>query len=681
MAGEVLESQFVIDDEASQVLEQIMRQADETADALASVQEALDGATAAGQVRIDMEGHMPGINMQIPDEAMNMTREVENSVNLLNTEVADTLNSVREAVGNTAQGLEDGVREFGGELTDALENGQNDASNMGRGWKSRLLGLGANIEGWWNLIKGVFDKLYEVFSRLAEEADKLSMRMARFGLVADSEGISGNARGERSRELYTQHQKFAQALGIGSEGFNETVLNMYSNGAGIVKSIEDAQMIAASSYMAMDIAGLRGRDKEAVMGEVQSMVSVGIADPDQIQEAMKIAPNILRTIEKQWQENMAGKAYKLSNGEEITDATGKIAVLAQEGQITAELVAQAMINSAKETNRVWNALPNTWEKIKNRATVLAESISAKFLESFASAADSPVVENLILSVEGIYKAIMDFVDIVTPLFAGIFSFIGSNATATFDVIAGGLNMIVGILKWVFSVIAEPLGGAVRIVGEIIAGIGGFFNKIATIIPYVASNIYNIGGIFKSMIRGVKSYFMEFVNWFGEKIAGMLEMVGEFSETAAQTAKEMRAAIAASREDMAEYDKESEEIKKGWMGEEYAEYAEKNNLRWADGLNLNGFLEGILANQENAPGTKKNPAQVRGKVAIDGEYFDIIKRAAGVEIVNRYTTLRPTVNAKFGDIHQVNAQDILGELGRSIQDAEGAAISDAQALGA
>ena len=83
----------------------------------------------------------------------------------------------------------------------------------------------------------------------------------------------------------------------------------------------------------------------------------------------------------------------------------------------------------------------------------------------------------------------------------------------------------------------------------------------------------------------------------------------------------------------------------------------------------------------APGTKKNPAEVRGKVAIDGEYFDVIKRAAGVEIVNRYTTLRPTVNARFGDIHQMDARDVIGELGRQIQDAEGAALSDAQALGA
>ena len=198
-----------------------------------------------------------------------------------------------------------------------------------------MRGLGADIAGWWSIIKDVFGKIADAFGKLAEESDKLSTRMARFGMVADSEGKTGAARNERSGQLYKEHQKFAQALGVQSEAFNETVLNMYSNGAGIVKSIEEAQTIAASSYMVMDIAGLRGRDKDAVMGEIQSMVSVGIADPDQIQEAMKIAPNILRTIEKQWQANQNGKAFKLNNGEEITDATGKIAVL-----------AQAMVNSA-----------------------------------------------------------------------------------------------------------------------------------------------------------------------------------------------------------------------------------------------------------------------------------------------------------------------------------------------
>lgn len=671
MADE-LTSSLIIDDGASEVLRAIAEESENTASALAEVQTAMAG----------LDG---GVAVSSGDIA-ELERELNDTIDLsvleeINARQEKAWQAIQEEIEEESEEILESWEEAGERLEEIPQDAQQEAAGTKKGLLSGIKGLGADIAGWWSLIKDVFDKIYAVFEKLSEEADKLAMRMARYGLVAESEGKTGGAKLDRSRELYKQQQKFAQALGVMSEGFNETVLNMYSNGQGVLKSIEDAQVLAASSYMAMDIAGLRGKDKDAVMGEIQSMVSVGIADPDQIQEAMKIAPNILRTIEQQWQKNQNGKAYKLSSGEEITDATGKIAVLAQEGQITAELVAQAMINSAEETNKTWNTLPQTWEKISNRAKTLSETITARFLESFASAANSPVVESLILSVEGIFKAVMSFVDIITPLLGDMFSGVGSAATGALDIIAGGLNMTVGLVKWVYAVISKPLGGIIKFIGEIVEGVGGFINKLLTILPYVGSNIWKIGDIFRSMIRGIKSYFMQFINWFKEKWAGLLETVGEFSDTAAEAAKKIRASVAESRKEMEEYDRESNELKREWMGNEYEEYAEKNDLRWVDGLNISGFLEDILKNQEAAPGSKTNPAQVKGKVAIDGEYFDIIKRAAGIEIVNRYTTLRPTVNARFGDIHQVDARDVIGELGRQIQDAEGAALSDAQALGA
>lgn len=181
--------------------------------------------------------------------------------------------------------------------------------------------------------------------------------------------------------------------------------------------------------MAMDVAGLRGRDKDAVMGEVQSMVNVGIADPDQIQESMKIAPNILRTIEQQWQKNQNGKAYKMSSGEEIKDATGKIATLAQEGQITAELVAQAMINSAEETNKTWQTLPSTWEKLKNRVEVIVENMTYGIIKKFGELADDQLVADLIKSALEFGEKIVAFTqNYILPIIGAALATIGSSLT-------------------------------------------------------------------------------------------------------------------------------------------------------------------------------------------------------------------------------------------------------------
>lgn len=787
MAGENLESTLIIKDEASAVLEKIAKQSEETGEALADVLQALKSIDAVGEVqagatikaettpkapkdqtRSTAEEKQGGniwesaqdvtsiaavieetnaILEEIPETAQSafnewddfvqeiegvfkeIPKDAEKAAENITSAVIETM----ETAENVAGGIQEEFEKAQDEIEDIIGDIEDTAEDTGKKVEKGVRGLGADIGGWWSIIKDVLNKIGDIFGKLAKESDKLNMRIARFGLVADSEGKTGEARSARSEELYKQHQKFSQALGVQSEAFNETVLNMYSNGAGVVKSIEDAQRIAASSYMAMDVAGLSGRDKDAVMGEIQSMVAVGIADPDQIQESMKIAPNILRTIEKQWEQNMNGKALRLNDGTEIKDATGKIAVLAQEGQITAELVAQAMINSAKDTNETWKTLPSTWEKLKNRIDVIVENMTVGIMKKFGELADDERIANFIASALEFGQDVVDFMQaVVIPVIGGAIMAIISALTTIFDVLknwytavpvmmavgavlvqvaakAGLLTKAFTALKVVLTAIsANPviaILGAVllatlavahlvrttqtgqEIMLEVTAAISYAFQQVATA-------IINIPEIITSAWRGVQSYIGGVITGILEIVANALDMLGEFSDTAKEAAESVRATIVERKKAQDEFDKESEVLKKGWKGEfeantkQYQDYrlripemAAENLMKNKDELKLDGFLDSVLKNQENAPGTKNNPATVKGKVAIDGEYYDIIKRAAGAEIVNRYTTMRPTVNAKFGDINQMNAKDVLKDLVNEMERAKGASLAEAQAQGA
>lgn len=106
--------------------------------------------------------------------------------------------------------------------------------------------------------------------------------------------------------------------------------------------------------------------------------------------------------------------------------------------------------------------------------------------------------------------------------------------------------------------------------------------------------------------------------------------------------------------------------------------EENKRKLINMEALDGLLKGVSSDiLTKAPGSKDNPARVTGKVQVDPESFDILKRAAGYEIVNRYTNLRPVVNAQFGDINEMNASDVLGALVTEMERAKGAALSEAQ----
>lgn len=784
MAGEALESSLVLKDEASEVLKDLAEQAELTGDALASVQDALRGLDAAGKVTIKAdiradEKKTPGAGtkageawkpqepprmedeswnsfMAMVEETDDVKKAYEQSMEALARELHDTidLSELEEANARSEEAWRRLLNEVEENSNDILEEWQNaengiieipqeaqeEAEKTGKTLKKGVRGLGADIAGWWSIIKDAFGRIADVFGKLAEESDKLNTRIARFGLIADAEGKTGGERSERSADLYRQHQKFAQALGVQSEAFNETVLNMYSNGAGVVKSIEEAQTIAASSYMAMDIAGLRGLDKDAVMGEIQSMVNVGIADPDQIQESMKIAPNILRTIEQQWQKNQNGKALKLSSGEEITDATGKIATLAQEGQITAELVAQAMVNSAEETNRTWQTLPSTWEKLQNRIGVIVENMTFDIVKKIGEIADNSQVADLVMSAMKLGEKLVNFAQkYFVPVLGAALMAVGSVLTTmmnTINAIGDGLTnwqtaipIVIG-LGAALAAVAIKMGlvtkalAALKVALMAIAAnpiiliaaaaiaatlaIAHLVNSTQTgqelmlqatanmaySFQQVAAVITNVVGIGKYALSRLAMFFqavamgiMQMLEWTLEKLSAVSDTAGEMLEALRQKEKGLAQVMSDTEnwgdDGLKELNAELEANTKYFY--EYSskipEEAAKKVAKDKDELKLTGFLEDIVKGQAEAPGTRENPAHVKGKVAIDGDYFDIIKRAAGIEIVNRYTTLRPTVNATFGDIHKVDAGDIIGELGKQIQAAEAAAISDAQAQGA
>lgn len=772
MPTEELRSSIILEDKASDTLEDIGRQAAETAGQIAHVSEALENveppdmgefdadAYEAAAAAIEQAGEaFTGVYDAVAEtnKAIEQTKAAtpEGFIDNLEKELADTIDlSMLEAVNEEAnkawaERAEESFEKYWEDVEKESEHILNDwadvvdtteeipktAEDAGETAKKSLLDMGANIAGWVNMIKGALDKVWEAFKKISEEADKLNMRMARYGMVAESEGKTGEAKTTRSKELYKQQQNFAQALGIGSEEFTETVLNMYSNGAGVVKSIEEAQAIAASSYMAADIAGLRGADKNKIMGEVQSMVSVGIADPDQIRESMMIAPNVLRTIEKQFTKNLNGKKYKLKTGEEITDATGKIALLAQDGQITAELVKQAMINSAQETHKAWEDLPATWEKLQNRAKVIFENMTFEIIEAVGKAADNPTVTGLVTEVLGLLDRIVSFTkNYVMPVAGAILKAAGETLREAVAIInllvdsiyylipalvlltikfmtsgaaAGMATAMMGAFKAALAAItAHPLVAVlVALLGITIALArliqtnesfqAGMLEATATA-AYCAEQIWTsfeyLPEIFKSIIRGIKSYFMSFVNWFQDKIASLLELAGSVSDTAAKEAQKLRAEIVQRTKDQEEWDKESEGYKKVWIDafgantNHYDEYLKKipgiakENVakNKKDELKLDGFLDEILGQLKEMPGTPNNPANVKGKVSIDGKYSELIRKAAGAEIVNRYTTLRPTVHAKFGDIHkEADADAFIQKLGEEIRQSANAALADAQ----
>lgn len=220
----------------------------------------------------------------------------------------------------------------------------------------------------------------------------------------------------------------------------------------------------------------------------------------------------------------------------------------------------------------------------------------------------------------------------------------ANIAYSFQQIGAILTNLLGIGKWVLSRLAMVFQSFLM---GIIRGVEYVLEKLAIVSDSAA----------------------EALEWIREKGTNLTKSMGITEDWGDEGLKKLNAELEANTKFYYEY------------GDKIPEIAAENLAENKEEPKLTGFLEEILEGQKNAPGTKNNPANVKGKVAIDGEYTDIIKRSAGAEIVNRYTTMRPTVNAKFGDINQINARDVLQDLVTQMERAKGAALAEAQAQGA
>jgi len=577
--------------------------------------------------------------------------------------------------------------------TDEATNKILNASGATDKFNKKLENMGAGA----NKASNGLGKLVKTFISLAavkkgiEIIDNFANTAARLNLIND--GLQDQvelqdkifAAAKRSRGAYTAMANAVAKMGLLAK-------DAFSSNDELIAFTELVQK-------SFKISGADPSEQAGAMRQLSQAMASGRLQGDELVSIMENAPMIYEAI---------AKYMGLSKGE--------LKKLSSEGAITANIIKNAIFDSAKDINKAFENMPMTfgdiWNKIKNGA-----------LQAF-----SPVIEriNKLINTE-------KFQQFVTKLISG-FSLAADTVSWLIDVIINGWDtigpilaviggvMLTAIIAKIWGVVTALLAqGAATLVAlwpllliigviaiaisaarqfgatweQIIGFIGGvigifvafFYNCFVRIWNIVAAFINFFGNVFNDPIASIKTLFLDLavtVLGFIEKMAkGIEDLINKIPgvnvniTSGITSLRDKLAAKSAEIKSEAELktyvqSKEFMDFSEGWT--KGSDIGKKLYSNISDKLgNLTDALTGITGFDMSEFGTSQNPLHVTSdklKVDMSDEDLKYLRDIAEREYVNKFSTatLAPNISISFGDVHETaDADKVAGRIRKILQE--------------
>ena len=403
------------------------------------------------------------------------------------------------------------------------------------GLTRRLLGLASAYVG------------IQTVSGLVNLSDTFTQTTARLDLMND--GL------QTTQELTQMIYQSAQA----SRGsFAETANMVAKLGILAGNAFDNTQEIVAFAEQLnkqMAISGTSAQEGSAAMLQLTQAMASGVLRGEELNSVMEQTPMIANTI-----------------AEYLGVSTGKMREMAAEGQITAEVVKNAMFWAADETNAKFEEMPMTWAQVwqsfQNTATMALQPvlnainwlanniqiitpivlglatafgvflIAANWIQICAAVTNflttaqamlgavmatvwGPIVIVIALVIAAIYAVVaainmltgstISATGLITGAIAAALAFIGNIFVAAFNLIMDGLVFVVNGFIGVANIIATVFSNPARAAVGIIHGMA---DAILSILEGIASAIDTLFG--SNLAGAVSSWRSKLSGWVNEK---------------------------------------------------------------------------------------------------------------------------------------------------------------------
>lgn len=374
--------------------------------------------------------------------------------------------------------------------------------------------------------------------KLMEQTDEYGGIQARLNLINDGQQTTDElnnkifASARRARGEYADMANIIGKLGI-------TASQAFSS---------NDEMIAFSEIMtkSFKVAGASAQEQSAAMYQLTQAMASGRLQGDEYRSILENAPMLAQAI-----------------ADEMDVTLGGLKELSSEGLITAEIIKNALFNSAEEINEQFEQMPVRFSEVasqmRNEVERRLQPTFSKILTYLNSAEGQQAVETVI----GGILAIVAVTETLLGVVANVGGFFAENWSMVAPII-GGVVAIMGLLElatlattvaqWKFNaaLYANPITWVIAIIIALITILYvavGAINKfgdqsvsatgiIAGAFTVLLAAVTNTLGALTKVVFGVVDYFYNifaafanfFANLFNDPVGSVIRLFGDFMDT-------------------------------------------------------------------------------------------------------------------------------------------------------
>lgn len=374
--------------------------------------------------------------------------------------------------------------------TEALKRQERQAQSMGSAAQSlvdKLKGMATTYLS----MKGV--------QMLVNAADQMSQINARLQLMTGSAEEAAAAQdkifqaAQRSRGAYADMANMVSQLGMmAPDTFGDT---------------DELIAFAEQVQKQLAIAGSNGAGAAAAITQLTQAMASGVLRGEELNSIFENATPIAQTI-----------------AEYMGITTGQLREMAAQGQVTADVVKNAMLSAAEETNAAFAQIPMTWSQV----WTMAQNTALQALQ--------PVLNGI--------SWLANNLDTVIPYFAGAAAGLLAFAAASY-VASGGLSKLLSSLTQI-NPIAVAIGIAVGMVvyhiAQWVQSVGGlkiaWLTAVDTVLTgmdnlkiWLTSGFYALGNALDQFNIKVASVTNSIADYFGDMKVNALTSIQDLANGA------------------------------------------------------------------------------------------------------------------------------------------------------
>lgn len=597
-------------------------------------------------------------------------------------DLADRLEKVRRAARLAGA---DGSRHFdklerraGASLDKTAEKTKKVTAETKR-WSFSLKSIGEAYLGIQGLIFGA-----KSLSGIFEAADQRTM------LRGQLAGMSEQQRGGYSVDTIDQSltQK-ASAVGYDKGAFAELSMGFMQGTSGAFGSMGEAVKFSELLSKQFHASGVGAERASRAMEQLRQGLGKGALEYEDLKSILESAPQLVELMAK-----------------ELGVSTMEMRKLTSEGKVTGDVIKKAIFNNAEQINASFAAMPVTWEMTFNRMKNAFFEAADPILQRLAAMASSDSFQRLSRALMRFAFAFMRALDFILPrlvpiadAFVGMAEAISNNIDLVAQ-LAVGLGLVVGIYQvWAsWKKVMIALDAIMKATNPYLLIVSAVMAAVIWIRHLWETNLdfhYGALGTIAALDRGwtvawshVAEGFSKLVGYFLTGVGLMLYAIQETFNAAISAYNKVTPGdeleYLSFGDDVINYgqgftDSKPWEDKRKIADEDYESYVKKLHRDKNEAIDaakksaeLNeGKDEPVELEYGQSMG---KPLHTKGTTKIDKDSIALLKDIASVEIVNRYTTVRPKISASFGDVREtadVNA--IMDVLSTRIVDGVGASL--------